>query len=165
MIDKFNNKKKETAVGVVILWVLIICQCFIISSFSGNTASVSTEKSSVIVEKIIEVIETIFNRKTTEEFFEIVQFFVRKLAHFVNFFILGFLIAFCSFKLEKKCLVRSFFAVLLSGFLCAVIDEMHQLFVAGRSGEIRDVCIDFLGVFVGYTVFLFAKVVFYVEKK
>ena len=33
-------------------------------------------------------------------------------------------------------------------------DEIHQLFVPGRSGEIRDVCIDSLGVITGIIIFL-----------
>ncbi len=31
----------------------------------------------------------------------------------------------------------------------AAFDEFHQLFVPGRSGEVRDVCVDFLGASAG----------------
>ena len=37
----------------------------------------------------------------------------------------------------------------LCGTLYAMTDEFHQLFVPGRSGEIRDVCLDSAGVLVG----------------
>ena len=33
-------------------------------------------------------------------------------------------------------------------------DEIHQLFISGRSGEIRDVCIDSLGVITGIIILL-----------
>ncbi|HIU52150.1 MAG TPA: VanZ family protein [Candidatus Merdicola faecigallinarum] len=35
------------------------------------------------------------------------------------------------------------------GVIYAITDEIHQLFVPGRSGEIRDVLIDGLGIIVG----------------
>ena len=38
---------------------------------------------------------------------------------------------------------------LLFGLLYAASDEFHQKFVSGRSCEIRDVCIDTLGVLFG----------------
>ena len=38
--------------------------------------------------------------------------------------------------------------------LYAATDEIHQLFVPGRSGEIRDVCLDSLGVITGIIILL-----------
>ncbi|MEF2639337.1 MAG: VanZ family protein, partial [Lachnospiraceae bacterium] len=35
------------------------------------------------------------------------------------------------------------------GVLYAASDEFHQLFVPGRSGQVRDVCIDSSGVMIG----------------
>ena len=63
---------------------------------------------------------------------------LRKLAHFGEFAVLGFLLA--------QCLRLRIARPLLAGLLCALGDETIQLFVAGRSGEIRDVWIDFAGV-------------------
>ncbi len=42
----------------------------------------------------------------------------------------------------------------LFGTLYAVTDEIHQLFIQGRSCEFRDVCIDSLGVLTGIIVAL-----------
>ena len=36
--------------------------------------------------------------------------------------------------------------------LYAMSDEFHQLFVPGRSGEIRDICIDSLGALLGIII-------------
>ena len=48
----------------------------------------------------------------------------------------------------------------------AATDEFHQLFVAGRSGRISDVCIDSAGALAGVVVFvLLAKFVKYVRAK
>ena len=45
---------------------------------------------------------------------------------------------------RKRLLLSIFLA-----FLYACTDEIHQLFVPGRSGEIKDVCIDTCGAFIG----------------
>lgn len=38
---------------------------------------------------------------------------------------------------------------LLIGVEYAAIDEIHQLFIDGRSGQISDVCIDAIGIAIG----------------
>ena len=57
-----------------------------------------------------------------------------------------------------------FSEVRLSGLLAwavgaayAVADEFHQLFVAGRSCEVRDMCIDAAGVLCGVLVIVLWK--------
>lgn len=72
---------------------------------------------------------------------EFVTFAVRKSAHAFAFFGLGIL-AFLVLRLST--LSTRGVAVACLGFviLFAISDEVHQLFVPGRSGEIRDVLID-----------------------
>ena len=69
------------------------------------------------------------------------QFAIRKLAHFSEFALLGFL----TFALIK------WKSVLVCG-LYAATDEIHQCFVLGRSCEFRDWCIDFCGVMFGVLI-------------
>ena len=46
------------------------------------------------------------------------------------------------------------------GTLYAISDEIHQTFIPGRSGEIRDVIIDSLGIFTGLLIcIVFLKLV------
>ena len=54
--------------------------------------------------------------------------------------ILAFLIYKTIVHIEKP-LIKSF----IFTFLYACTDEFHQLFIAGRAGQIRDVCIDSTG--------------------
>ena len=54
--------------------------------------------------------------------------------------ILAFLIYKTIVHIEKS-LVKSF----IFTFLYACTDEFHQLFIAGRAGQFRDVCIDSTG--------------------
>lgn len=45
--------------------------------------------------------------------------------------------------------------LIISILMCVIYacsDEIHQLFVFGRSGEIRDVLIDFIGSFIGILI-------------
>ena len=65
------------------------------------------------------------------------QHLLRKLAHASEFALLGFLLA--------QCLCGQIIRPLLAGLICALADETIQLYVPGRSGEVRDVWIDFAG--------------------
>ncbi len=70
---------------------------------------------------------------------------VRKLAHFTEFFILGGLLYLDTGLLGRPSLPLS----LGVGLLAAGADEYLQTFIPGRSGELRDVLLDLLGVAVG----------------
>lgn len=71
---------------------------------------------------------------------------IRKTAHMTLYAIL----AFCATCSQIK---PSFKKVLLFCACYASTDEFHQLFIPGRSGEIRDVCIDCLGACIGFLLF------------
>lgn len=71
---------------------------------------------------------------------------IRKIAHMTLYAIL----AFCAACSQIK---PSFKKVLLFCACYACTDEFHQLFIPGRSGEIRDVCIDSLGACIGFLLF------------
>ena len=71
---------------------------------------------------------------------------IRKIAHMT----LSAILAFCAACSQIK---PSFKKVLLFCACYACTDEFHQLFIPGRSGEIRDVCIDCLGACIGFLLF------------
>ena len=76
---------------------------------------------------------------------------VRKLAHFSEYMLEGFLLMLC-----LRVYTRHFFKhvswPILGGLLTALTDETIQLFVPGRSGQVTDVWIDFSGVLTGFVV-------------
>lgn len=73
---------------------------------------------------------------------ELLSFPVRKCAHMTLYFVLAALLLFALARLSRA---RRAGAVLaLSGALAA-LDEYHQTFVPGRSGELRDVLVDLGG--------------------
>lgn len=80
---------------------------------------------------------------------------IRKGAHLLEFAVLGGLLA--ADAAVCSTLSRSWSAVLLAGMLAALTDETIQLFVPGRSSEVRDVWIDTAGVLLGLLAVLLLR--------
>lgn len=77
---------------------------------------------------------------------DLVTFAVRKLAHFSEYFLLGVLLS-----LTRKP-GSSLWPRIAYGLAVPGADEALQLFVAGRSGQLRDVSIDACGMACGLAV-------------
>lgn len=134
----------------------------VIFSLSNQPASDSTELSDGFISNTIGNVYKVFNKNIgSDELNEIkVKYthLVRKMAHFTIYMILGILVTLLVREYNisfYKCL----FISLLVCLLYSISDEIHQLFVMGRSGEIKDVLIDTSGSFIGIFVFnkLFRK--------
>jgi len=93
------------------------------------------------------------------------DFLLRKLTHIFEYFVLTWFLysAFSGHYLEvnKKHPPhrQALFFVLLLAVFYALSDEFHQTFVPGRSGNLRDVAIDFVGILAA-TLLLYWKRVF-----
>ncbi|EGA90041.1 VanZ family protein [Planococcus donghaensis MPA1U2] len=126
-----------------ISWIAVFCWMAIIFYLSHQPGSVSSQLSSGIVAALLSVFEGVVSQLDMN--IESFHTFVRKNAHFFAYFILGLL----SLNAWKSSGVRGVKQLML-GFgisvLYAITDEVHQLFIKGRSGEIRDVLIDSGGV-------------------
>ena len=127
-----NNKRKIVYWSLLIIWMIIICV------MSNQPATVSDSQSIGVLYLFSKVginINGIFG--------ELANFVVRKCAHFTEYMILA-LLAFNVIKLYfniKQVVILTIVFV----FLYACSDEIHQLFVLGREGAIRDVIIDTCG--------------------
>lgn len=75
-------------------------------------------------------------------------FFLRKLAHFTEFSILGGVLAWNAGLWPVSSSVP-----VLTGLLAAMADETIQLFSPGRASMVQDVWIDFAGVLAGLLLF------------
>lgn len=73
---------------------------------------------------------------------------VRKLAHFCEFMLLGFLLMLC-LRVYTARFVRHVSWPMLGGMTTALCDETLQYLSAGRAPEVKDVWIDTAGVVVG----------------
>ncbi len=129
--------------------VLIIFFMGLIFSFSVESGKKSSRHSDSF---IIKSMEFVFRRNLTihekEIYIKKFVYPIRKSAHFWLYFMLGLSIL----SFVKEFVLLSWRQVGLTTFmvfLYACSDELHQLFVPGRSGEIVDVFIDTIGGFVG----------------
>ena len=140
--------KKQLFTIITFIWGCIIF------SFSLQTGEASSEISDSLVRKLI----TLFmpDAQITSERLGILEHVLRKCAHFLEFLVLGILssIALRYWQLKYKVLCGFGFCVIV-----AVVDEMLQLFVGGRTGRVMDVMIDSAGAVVGIVMVLcFCKI-------
>lgn len=81
-------------------------------------------------------------------------FLVRKTAHFTEYAILGslFFLNLKSWQRPKSMTSMNILLSLIFSLLYACTDELHQIFVPGRSAQFRDILIDTLGASFGATI-------------
>lgn len=144
----------------IILISMVIGWMALIFSMSAEPADVSTVTSGNTIRKIFNLVYPGFkdmDAAEQEEIIEASQHFVRKAAHFSIYVVLGALVGCAAYYIISKNKICFPLSVLI-GVLYAVSDEIHQLYVPGRSGEVRDVLIDSSGVLLGcFIVFLIYK--------
>lgn len=127
-----NNKRK------VIYWSLLIGWMIFIFIMSNQPAKISDSQSIGIIKLFIKLgidIDGIFG--------QLANFVVRKCAHFLEYMVLA-IFTFNVLSLYYNLRKVSFITIVFI-FLYACSDEIHQLFVLGREGAMRDVFIDTCG--------------------
>ena len=120
----------------IIYWVPVFIIMIIIFYFSKDGSTASDYKSNGIADFIIRV----FDLKRVDPFY--LNILIRKIAHFGIYFLLGFFVINALYKTTSISFCEIFIYSLLICILYACSDEIHQLLVPGRSGEIRDIIID-----------------------
>src|SRR5699024_1969672 len=124
-------------------WVSVAIWMFVIFYLSHQPASVSSGLSSGIAATIIGIIQHVFSLFPIDA--DAVHHLIRKGAYFFAYFVLGMLVI---HALRLPYLKGAAFALFIC-VLYAISDEVHQLFIPGRSGEMRDVLIDSAGAAAG----------------
>lgn len=132
LTGQIKKKKRNQAKLVALLLVLVVIGAAFF--FSAQPASISKLQSASILE--------IFKGMGFEN---ITMHFVRKLAHFVLFGVIGGAFTFMlSFKFSG---IKLFNYAFFSATFMAILDETHQMFVPGRGPQVKDVLIDAAGAF------------------
>lgn len=153
-------KKSQTAlrfrVIVFILTAGMIAFAFIHSSMPADLSSEESEGVMVILQNILDF----FGFST-----ELTDHIVRKAAHFAEYTAIGMLLVSCAYSFSRTKPYRYYSQILLAGLATAVIDETIQLNVAGRSGQITDVLLDFSGVITGAVFMLLFYMIYRKIKK
>ena len=120
---------------------------FVIWRFSAQPATVSGALSDRLLYRLLEALSGVFREQSEEGKRAIVlflSFFERKGAHMFLYFVLTGLLLLALHGLSCRFCLKAGLALGLCGILAAV-DEIHQRFVPGRSGELRDVAVDLTG--------------------
>lgn len=157
-------KQRTMKLRRTIFLILILINCITIFYFSSQVADASSSSSGRVVAFLVKTIPALKNMNAIEKeriCSEVLQPIVRKTAHLglytlLGFFTMNFVYTFNGTKYQKG-LTTWFF-----GSLYAISDEIHQLFVEGRSGEVRDVFIDSIGIIIGL---LFALLILFAISK
>lgn len=129
--------KKFVLTTLTALWMGVIFW------FSSKPALESSSMSNNIIDntiiKICQIVNDDLNDKQIANIRKIVSRPVRKLGHFTVYFILGLLVVSMlkSYGIKNIIIVASIIC-----FIYAFSDEIHQLFVDGRSCEMLDVILD-----------------------
>ncbi|MGN1299263.1 MAG: VanZ family protein [Candidatus Scatovivens sp.] len=139
--------KKITIIRIILI-ILILLWMYIVFGFSSQNG----EKSGGISFKI-----SMLLTRNNEENAKILEPYIRKIAHFSEYAVGGCLIYCLLLTIEKiKENIKLILATVI-GFLYAVTDEVHQLFIPGREGKTLDVYIDTLGVIFGILMILLIR--------
>ena len=146
--------------------VLLVLWMGFIFSMSCENAEESSNTSGQTIKVVLSTVPE-FEKQPEEvkvNIIEELQFIVRKSAHFIGYMILGIL-ASCLIlyygNINKKYLLAFLICVIY-----AISDEIHQLFVPGRAGQVRDVLIDSAGSLLGIIIVMaFVKILIKFNKK
>ena len=143
-----------------IIKIVIVILCMItIFSFSKDTDQESDKKSDGVIVNITSVIlGHKLSEKEKTKYINKYVVYVKKSAHFIIYMILG--ISLISLVKEYRQVdLKAILIALIIAVLYACSDEIHQLFVKGRSGEITDILLDGVGSFIGiYLYYILNKI-------
>jgi VanZ family protein len=137
-------RRRGSYIGIGIIAITLL--------YIWNNSLQSTTLSNEQSGKVLEIIEDIFHTPPLDT--EEAQHIVRKVAHMIEFALLGIEMALLLYITEKMC-KRNLVYVLFIGLASAVMDETIQVF-SRRGSQVLDVWIDFAGLIVGIGIGLIA---------
>ena len=133
------NYSTGRKIYIAISAILVAAVAIIIFYLSDQTATESSSTSDSLIDLIFKLIGQVFSADL-----------IRSLAHFCEYAGLGFLVHNLLFAIKDK--LKPLIAIFLS-FGYSITDEIHQLFVPGRSFQLIDLTVDLAGIVLGVVVF------------
>lgn len=157
------NKKTTRYITLVllVLWMGVIFY------FSSQQADISGNTSSSVVEKLIASIYSDYyslDNVVKQVIIDVFTAPVRTAAHFFEFFVLGTLFYVFYNTFEGFLSQHRAFITAASGLICAISDEVHQLFVPNRACQILDMAVDFCGVLLSLLICKFVMIMWRAKK-
>jgi len=140
----------KTHLHKIIAWTLVLVWMGVIFYLSHQAGGASSELSSGLVDIVYRILSGLLPFISIDV--DLLHFTVRKFAHFTAYFILGVFILH-ALVVNREITVKILLASFLFTVVYAISDEVHQLFIPGRSGEVRDVLIDSSGSLLGICLY------------
>ena len=149
MSGEYNSSAQRTSLWVtagrvIFTLALIGCIAFIFSN-SMKIASVSTVSSSRVLTLLQAALRRLGHPALAQR---LTDHIVRKLAHFCEYMLEGFLLMLCM-RVYTRQYIWHISVPMLGGVLTALTDETIQIFSPGRSSQVTDVWLDSAGVLAG----------------
>ena len=147
--QRMDCRMQKTTVLRIGSFLIMVALMFGIFALSDQDALESGNLSNGLTHKLFCIFYPHFNEMNFVEQEAITHSFahlVRKTAHFSLYFLLGGAAFLTYISYRKMPLWLRACLPVFTGVLYAISDEIHQIFVSGRSGEALDVLIDSAGV-------------------
>lgn len=152
------NTKDKTKITRCVILMLILFAFIIIFLFSSENSDKSEGTSNKVIDFIININPYTKNLSNIQknELSKKMLTPIRKLAHFSIYTVVGATVMsyMCTYDIDKK---NKIYVTLGIGMIYAISDEIHQLFVSGRTGRIIDVLIDTIGVLFGIGIVIIIR--------
>ena len=150
-----NSKRRKLIIVVFSALVLLISVFIFVNSSMDYEASHS---SSGAIADIIRPGESLADREQTE-------FTIRKLAHLVEYFVLGASVTALCISVDRFYGRKFYGCALFYSLLVAVLDEYIQSFT-GRGSTVPDILLDLVGITLGFLLTLAAfYIAVFIKKK
>ncbi len=133
----------------LLIWIPVLVTGILITSFSAQNGTQSSGLSRKVAQTFIQGLENVHvisveSNDQREVLIEKMQYPIRKGAHMTEYAIFTVFTYIALLTDGVRLPKRRYFALLIA-VLLAASDELHQWFVPGRSGCVKDVCIDMVG--------------------
>ncbi len=141
----------------ILMTILTLFFAALIFANSAQSGETSSEHSGRVVNFLQSMFDSLGLAITVS------PYAIRKLAHFVEYGILGVLLG-LTLRSYTKNVLKCVFIPLFFGLAAAVTDECIQLFSPGRAGMIQDVILDFFGMVCGLAASLIFIILYDTKK-
>ena len=150
-MKKIDTKIIIKIIGITLILILMMT-VFIFSNEKATESKVTSRKVTIAIVQAISGKDISDNEKLLVS----VDKVVRKLAHYTLYTVGGVLIISFAYTMDKTQKEKILYS-LAFGICFVITDEVHQLFVPGRTGRLLDVGIDTFGIITGILIFLIIK--------
>ena len=149
--EKEPQSLSPWVLGGRVLFTLALAGCiWFIFSNSMAVADVSSVSSGRVLQLLQAVLRRLGHPALAQR---LTMHIVRKMAHFCEYTLEGFLIMLCM-RVYTRRYVRHISVPMLGGVLTAMADETIQIYSPGRSSQVTDVWLDSAGVLAGILIAL-----------